>query len=97
MNGLYELSMKTPMGEIKGNFYIEAVQSDVNGYIEVNGKKSFFYNGKLTSSNSFMISGTLKAMFKTINYTIEGEVLNNSIVLHTKTSMGSFELYGKRI
>ena len=97
MNGLYELSMKTPMGVIRGNFYIETIEGNVNGYIEVNGKKSFFHNGKVTGNNKFSLEGTLKAMFKTIKYSVNGELVNDMLVLHTNTNMGNFELHGKKV
>lgn len=97
MNGLYALSMKTPMGVIRGNFYIETVGNNVNGYIEVNGKKSFFNNGKVTGNNRFSLEGTLKAMFKTIKYNVDGELVNDTLVLHTKTNIGNFDLHGKKI
>lgn len=96
MNGLYELSMKTPMGVIRGNFYLETEENNVNGYIEVNGKKSYFNNGRVTGNNRFSISGKIKAMFKTIDYVVDGECLEDIVILHTQTNMGNFELHGKR-
>ena len=76
---------------------METMGSNVNGYIEVNGKKSFFSNGKVTGNNRFLLEGTLKAMFKTIKYNVDGELVNDMLVLHTKTNMGNFDLHGKKI
>lgn len=97
MNGLYELSVNSPMGVIKGNLNLAVNGNNITGYIEINGKRNSFNNGVVTGNNKFSLSGTIKALFKTINYNVEGEVINNTINLYAKTNMGNFSLSGKRI
>lgn len=97
MNGLYELSVNSPMGVIKGNLNLAVNGNNITGYIEINGKRNSFNNGVITGNNKFSLSGTIKALFKTINYNVEGEVINNTINLYAKTNMGNFSLSGKRI
>lgn len=97
MNGLYELSVNSPMGVIKGNLNLAINGNNITGYIEINGKRNFFNNGVVTGNNKFSLSGTIKALFKTINYNVDGEVVNNTINLYAKTNMGNFSLSGKKI
>lgn len=97
MNGLYELSVNSPMGIIKGNLNLSVNGNNITGYIEINGKRNHFNNGAVTGNNKFSLSGTIKALFKTINYNVDGEVINNTINLYAKTNMGNFSLSGKKI
>lgn len=97
MNGLYELSVNSPMGVIKGNLNLAVNGNNITGYIEINGKRNSFNNGVVTGNNKFSLSGTIKALFKTINYNVDGEVVNNTINLYAKTNMGNFSLSGKKI
>lgn len=96
MDGLYQLSVKTPMGVITGNLKLITNGKNLSGYVEVMGNKNEFNNGSV-NGNKFSISGILKTRLKNINYNVDGEVINNNINLYAKTNMGNFNLQGKKI
>ncbi len=96
MDGLYELSAKTPMGVIKGILKLITNGNNLSGYIEVMGNKNEFCNG-IVNGNKFMMSGNIKTTFKNINYSVQGELVNNNINILAKTNMGSFSLQGRKI
>ena len=96
MDGLYEISLKTPMGEIKGNVKLITRGNELSGYIETRGKRNDFSGGKV-NGNKFTISGNINVSIANIKYDIQGEVIENTLNINAKTNMGSFKLQGKRI
>lgn len=96
MDGIYEVAVRTPMGEIKGNVKLITCGNELSGYIETMGKRNNFSGGKV-SGNSFTISGNINASITSIKYDIQGEVMGNTLNINAKTNMGSFKLQGKRI
>lgn len=96
MDGLYEISLKTPMGEIKGNVELATSGNELSGYIETMGKRNNFSGGKV-NGNKFTISGNINASIANIKYDIQGEVIGNTLNINAKTNMGSFKLQGRKI
>ncbi len=96
MDGLYEVAVRTPMGEIKGNVKLITSGNELSGYIETMGKRNNFSGGRV-SGNKFTISGNINASITSIKYDIQGEVMGNTLNINAKTNMGSFKLQGKRI
>ncbi len=96
MDGLYEIAMKTPMGEIKGNLKLVTSGNELSGYIETMGKRNNFSGGRV-NGNRFSISGNINVSIANIKYDIQGDVMGNTLNINAKTNMGSFKLQGKRI
>lgn len=96
MDGLYEIAMKTPMGEIKGNVKLVTSGNELSGYIETMGKRNNFSGGTV-NGNRFSISGNINVSITNIKYDIQGDVMGNILNINAKTNMGSFKLQGKRI
>lgn len=96
MDGLYEITVKTPMGDMKGNLKLTCNGDNLSGYIETMGKRNNFSGGKV-NGNRFSISGRINASIANIQYDIQGEVMGNILNINAKTNMGSFKLQGKRI
>lgn len=96
MDGLYEIAMKTPMGEIKGNVKLVTSGNELSGYIETMGKRNNFSGGRV-NRNRFSISGNINVSIANIKYDIQGDVMGNTLNINAKTNMGSFKLQGKRI
>ncbi len=96
MDGLYEISIKTPMGEIKGNVKLVTNGNELSGYIETMGKRNDFSGGRV-NGNKFTISGNVNVSIANIKYDIQGEVIGNTLNINAKTNMGSFKLQGRRI
>lgn len=96
MDGLYELTTKTPMGVLKGNLKIVTNGNSLTGYLDFMGKRYDFNNGTI-NGNNFYFSGMIRTNFKAIKYEIQGEVINNTVNISAKTNMGSFNLQGRKI
>lgn len=96
MDGIYEMNIKTPMGNIASRVKLITNGSNLSGYIEAMGKRSEFSGGKV-SGNNFAISGNINASIATIKYDIQGFVQGNLLNINANTNMGSFKLQGKKV
>ena len=96
MDGLYEMNIKTPMGNINSKVKLMTNGNDLSGYIEAMGKRNEFSGGKV-NGNNFTISGSLNASIAIIKYDIQGMVQGNILNINANTNMGSFKLQGKKV
>ena len=96
MDGLYEMNIKTPMGNIQAKVKLITNGNNLNGYIEAMGKRNEFSGGSV-NGNNFSMSGKLNASIATIKYDIQGAVRGDVLEINANTNMGSFKLQGKRI
>lgn len=96
MDGLYELTAKTPMGNLSGNLKIMTNGNSLTGYLDFMGKRYDFNNGTV-NGNKFNFSGMIRTNFKVIRYEVQGELMNNRLNVFAKTNMGSFNLQGRKI
>ena len=96
MDGIYEMNIKTPMGNMASKIKLITNGNNLSGYIEVMGKRNEFLGGKV-NGNNFTISGSAHASIATIKYDIKGTVQGNILYIDANTNMGSFKLQGKKI
>ena len=96
MDGIYEMNIKTPMGNMASKIKLITNGTNLGGYIEVLGKRNEFSGGKI-SGNNFTISGSAHTSIATIKYDIQGMVEGNILHLNANTNMGSFKLQGRKI
>ena len=96
MDGIYELNIKTPMGNIESKVKLVTNGNSLSGYIEAMGKRNEFSGGKV-NGNNFTISGAINASIATIKYDIQGIVQGNILIINANTNMGNIKLQGKRI
>lgn len=96
MDGIYEMNIKTPMGNITSKVKLITNGNNLSGYIEAMGKRNEFSGGKV-SGNNFIISGNINASIATIKYDIQGMVQGNILNINANTNMGSFKLQGKKV
>ena len=96
MDGLYELNIKTPMGNLASKVKLVTNGNELSGYIETLGKKNEFSGWKV-SGNNFFISGAMNASIAMIKYEIKGNVQGDILNISANTNMGNFALQGKRI
>lgn len=47
MDGMYEIIVKSPMGEIKANLKLITNGNDLSGYVETMGKRNEFSGGRV--------------------------------------------------
>lgn len=96
IDGLYEIRVNTPMGEMIANVKLITKENTLNGYVEIMGKRNNFSGGKV-KNNRFVLSGNLNVSIANIKYDLQGEVIGNILNVNAKTNMGMFNLQGKRI
>lgn len=96
MDNSYKIYTKTPMGNFEGILRLKKRNKELMGTINFNGKNFDFYNGEM-NENKFKFNGTFNAFFKRINYTAEGEIQKEGIILYVNTSMGNFKIEGKKL
>lgn len=96
MDGLYEMMVKTPMGELRGNLKLITNGNNLSGYLETMGKKHEFSGGSV-NGNRCTLSGSINASITTIKYNIQGELNGNILYLNAQTNMGNFNLQGRKI
>ena len=96
MDGLYEFTVKSPMGNIKALIKLVTNRNILNGYIEVMGKRNEFSNG-IINGNNFSLKGKAATGMMNIQYTVIGNVQGDILNLSAQTNMGNFNLQGKRV
>lgn len=96
MDGLYEINIQSPMGNIRALVKLVTNGSNLSGYVDVMGKRNEFNNGTV-NGNNLSINGNISAGMMKIQYNILGSVQGNNLNLAAQTNMGNFNLQGKKI
>lgn len=96
MDGIYEVSMNTPMGPMSGKVTLKSNGNSLNGVLEIMGMKNNLEGGKV-KGNQCYFSGNIKNSALNIQYEIMGELKGNILNIFAKTNMGEFKLQGKKI
>lgn len=95
MNETYKIYTQSPMGRLDGFLKLKKIENELFGSIIFNGKNFDFQKGQITG-NKFKFNGSMRAYFKKINYTAEGEICNENINILVNTNIGNFKIEGKR-
>lgn len=97
MDGIYEINIKTPMGNMQGKVYLKTNNDTINGTLEIMGMKNNLTGGRVRKNQCYF-KGNLKNNALNIQYEIMGELVNENILnIYAKTNMGEFKLQGKKI
>lgn len=96
MDGVYETSIKTPMGNINTRIALKQTGNIINGMVEVMGSKNPLATGKV-NGNKCYFNGELKNNMLTLKYNITAELVNEMLNIYAKTNMGEFNLQAKKI
>lgn len=96
MDGVYETSINTPMGNINARIALKQTGNLINGIVEIMGSKNPLTQGKV-NGNKCYFSGDLKNNMLTIKYDITGELVGNILNIYAKTNMGEFKFQAKKI
>lgn len=95
IDGLYDFNIQTPMGNLNALVKLVTNNSELNGYIDVMGKKSEFKNG-IVRGNQIFLKGKISSGFANIEYDISGQLQEKTLFLNAKTNLGNFNLQGKK-
>ena len=96
MDGIYEISINSPMGPIKGRVTLQTNGDTINGILEMMGMKNKLANGKV-KGNQCYFKGNIKNNALNIEYEIMGQLAGNILNIYAKTNMGEFKLQGKKV
>ena len=96
MDGIYEINIKTPMGNIGGKVTLKSNGENLEGILEMMGSKNYLTNGK-QKGNECYFKGNIKNNALNIEYEIMGKLEGNVLNIYAKTNMGEFKLQGKKI
>ena len=96
MDGVYQVKVKTPIGNMDGKIILKTNGEDIEGTLEVMGIKHSFGNGKV-KGNQCYFKGTMKNNAMNIQYEIMGELQNNVLNIYAKTNMGEFKIQGRKV
>ena len=96
MDGVYQTSINTPMGNIDARIALKQTGNIINGMVEIMGSKNPLTRGKV-NGNKCYFSGQMKNNMLTIKYDITGELVGNNLNIYAKTNMGEFKLQAKKV
>ena len=96
MDGVYETSMNTPMGNIGVKIALEQNGNIINGMIEIMGSKNALNQGRV-NGNKCYFNGEIRNNMMAIKYNIVGELIDNVLNIYAKTNMGEFNLKANKI
>lgn len=96
MDGIYQITMNTPMGAMNGKVILKTNGENLTGVLEIMGMKNNLGNGKVKGSQCYF-KGNIKNNALNIEYEIMGQLTGNILNIYAKTNMGEFKLQGKKI
>lgn len=96
IEGMYELALNTPMGNIPCKIGLWLERQGLSGSIEMMGSKSYFSGGKV-EDNKCIFSGKFNTPMGEISYNILGIAEGDKLTIFAETNKGRFKLEGKRI
>lgn len=96
MDGIYEINMNTPMGQMGGKVTLKTNGDSITGVLEIMGMKNNLGNGKV-KGNQCYFKGNIKNNALNIEYEIMGQLTENILNIYAKTNMGEFKLQGKKV
>lgn len=96
LDGKYNVSLNTPLGNINGSITLISNGNNVQGIIETMGMKNNF-NGTKISNNVCKFTGSLNTPIGNITYNAMCSVFNNILTLEATTPQGNFQIKGNKI
>ena len=96
MDGIYEITMNTPMEAMGGKVTLKTNGDNLTGILEIMGMKNNLGNGKVKGKQCYF-KGNIKNNALNIEYEIMGQLIGNILNIYAKTNMGEFKLQGKKV
>ena len=95
MDGIYNITMQTPMGMEKGNISFTQGGETFSGSLNILGTKNPFNGGKLIGTD-FEFSGEIKKLIKKFAYTAKGTINGDTLTATATTKFGILKINGTR-
>ena len=96
MDGIYEITINTPMGNLSGKVTLKSNGENLDGILEIMGMKNNLTGGK-QRGNQCYFKGSIQNNALNIQYEIMGQLQGNVLNIYAKTNMGEFKLQGRKI
>lgn len=96
MDGNYETSINTPMGNMNAKIQLRTKGDSLEGVVDVMGMKNNITGGKV-NGNKCYFKGNVKNNVLNIQYEIAGELVGNVLNICARTNMGEFKLQAKKV
>ena len=97
MDGTYEITVKTGKGSKTGTVELVCAGEAVHAKLDAPILGKVEVDGTAGPDDTFVLNGTLRVLFKRVNYTVEGQVVGDTLNATVKTSEGSVSVSGSRI
>lgn len=95
MNGHYTFTIETPLGRENGHLDLQQRETHLTANLRLNGRTETL-QGTTTGEDRFAFQGKRKWLFRTIDYTIQGEVSGDRLQGTLKSSLGVMPFTGIR-
>lgn len=95
MDGTYNVSISTPIGQQNGTINLVNKEGVLSGYIRALGNNNPIRNGK-ANLNSFEFEGTIKTVFSNIDFIASGTIVDDLLQATAKTRYGIIQIRGTR-
>lgn len=92
-NRLYDVTMRTPIGDRYGSMNVTVNQNHVDGILTIL-KKATPFAGSICEDGSCRISGQLITLMRTIPYEAVGRITKSSLWLILRGEQETFEVSG---
>ena len=85
----YKICMSVPLGRRNGTMLLRESNGIVDGWMEVMAQRNGL-KGSLSDDGHTSISGSIKTLMNTVQYTASGTICGPNILLNLKTSCGAY-------
>ncbi len=91
----YHICLSVPLGQRNGIMFVHESDGQVEGWLEVMNCKNAFH-GQLSNNGELTISGAIRSLVSTIDYTAVGTISGQKILLNLKTMTGVYyQVFGE--
>ena len=85
----YRICLTAPLGERSGTMELRETEGRVDGWLNVMDQRNPF-SGTLLDGGQLALSGVIRTLVSTVNYTAVGMISGRNILLNLKTSSGAY-------
>ena len=85
----YRVSLSAPLGRRAGTLVIKETDGRVEGRLEMMNRSNALF-GSISGDGRIVLSGAIKTLISTVQYTAEGTVSGHKILLNLKTASGAY-------
>ena len=85
----YRICLSAPLGRRDGSMVIRERNGKIDGWLNVMNERNRF-SGTVSTDGQLKLSGMLRTLLSTVQYTATGKVSGRNIMLNLKTVSGAY-------